>query len=78
MEKQVIAWVDKNFLEKSEQCLYPIQSPAILQELKFDHIIIAVLEKELAQKICKELAETYKIERKKIIWNQPQYTAIYA
>lgn len=74
MEKQVVAWVDKNPSEKSEQCMYKIESPEILSRVHFDYVIIAVLREVIAEGIKKDLCEHYNIEKEKIIWNEPMYT----
>ena len=41
--------------------------------IQYDYIVIAVLKKELADSIRKELIELYNIDSKKILWNKVEY-----
>lgn len=61
-------WVDKRYEEL--RLNYPISPLEALQTAEYDCIVIAVLEKELAEKITDELVELG-IERKLVLWKQP-------
>lgn len=77
MEKQIVAWIDKNPSNKSDQCLYQIDSPDILLKIQYDYIIIAILKEKLEMSIRAELIEKYHIENDKILWKQPEYIPIF-
>jgi glycerol-3-phosphate cytidylyltransferase len=65
-DKNVVAWVDKNFKGAQEKGL-PVHSPEILIEKEFDEIIVAVLNAQTAVEINKTLL-SIGIDQKKIIW----------
>lgn len=67
-EAQIVAWIDKLGDRRSEECLYEIQYPQILKNLKFDYVVIAVLEEYLAKKIQCSLVQDYGIRKEVIIW----------
>ena len=77
MEKQVIAWIDKDPTNKSEQCLHIVESPDILSNLVFDYIIISVLKESVAEEIRKELLEQYQLKEEKVIWRKPEHIPIF-
>lgn len=77
MEKQVIAWVDKDPSNKSEQCFHIVESPDILPNLLFDYVIIAVLKESVAEEIRKELLEQYHLQEEKIVWRYTKYISTF-
>lgn len=66
----VVGWVDKNYANKKEECLYEIAPVERVMELEYDYIVIAIKDYEIAQKIKKELIDVYRVEANKIIWNE--------
>ena len=77
MEKQIIAWIDKNPENKSNQCLHQIYSSDILLSIHYDYIIIAILNKELEILVRSELIDKYHIDNEKILWNKPEHIPIF-
>ena len=66
----IVAWVDEEYIEKTEQSLYQVDPPEKLIELQYDYIIIAVLDQVLAGKIRKELIDKYGIKDEVILWKE--------
>lgn len=66
----IVAWIDKDYKKKLEQCLYEIKSPEILPDLIYDFIIIAVLDERLADQIRNRLVDIYGINTECIIWKK--------
>lgn len=77
MESQIVAWIDKDPSNKSDICLYQIDSPDILYQAEYDYIIISVLKEDISIAIQNDLIEKYLIERKKILWKQPKHIPIW-
>lgn len=66
---QIAAWVDKNW----EQCAehnFPVSAPETLAECEYDHIVIAVKKRSVAEEIKKELIERG-IAEECILWREP-------
>ena len=76
-EKQIVAWVDKQYFDKREQCLYKVQSPEVLPGLQYDYVIIAVMDRLLASQIKKKLMYTYFIKESVIIWKEVWHEALF-
>ena len=76
-EKQIVAWVDKQYFDKREQCLYKVQSPEVLPGLQYDYVIIAVMDRLLASQIKKKLMDTYFIKESVIIWKEVWHEALF-
>jgi glycosyltransferase involved in cell wall biosynthesis len=76
-EKNIVAWVDEKFRERTEQCSYQIDSVERLSEIRFDYVIIAVLDSVLADQIKKKLMETYGIAADRIIWKEAQHEPFF-
>lgn len=66
----IVAWIDEKYVEKTEKCLYQIDSPEKLKELQYDYIIIAVLDSALAEKIRKNLTNKYGVKDEVILWRE--------
>lgn len=69
-EDNIVAWIDKDYKNKSAECLYKIDPPKKLLDLQYDHIIIAVFDIEHANQIKEELMNMWNICERKIIWRQ--------
>lgn len=67
-DKNIVAWVDKEGDRKSDDCLYQIDYPQVLDKLSFDYLLIAVLDKKVASTITTSLVENYGIRREKMLW----------
>ena len=74
---EIVAWVDKSPKGKAEQCLYEIVSPDKILNLKYDYVIIAVLEETLALRIREELICNYAVQDKRILWKKAEYISIF-
>lgn len=74
---RIAAWIDKSPSNKSEQCLYQIDAPEVLERLEFDYIVIAVLKKEVSEIIREELVNNYQIQEAKIIWRKTAYIPVF-
>ena len=72
-----MAWVDKQYFDKREQCLYKVQSPEVLPGLQYDYVIIAVMDRLLASQIKKKLMDTYFIKESVIIWKEVWHEALF-
>ena len=72
----IVAWVDENYNRKTEQCLYKIESPEILLNLKYDFIIIAVIHEGLAREIKNNLIELYSVKKKHVVWKRVWHEAL--
>lgn len=73
----IVAWVDENYNRKSEQCLYTIESPKILLNLKYEFIIIAVIDEILAREIRSKLIDLYAVKEKCVIWKEVWHEALF-
>jgi len=62
----IVAWVDVRY-ENFSNSKYQIKSPEEIKTLKFDYILIAVIDKTMAESIGEEICNKYNVERKKII-----------
>lgn len=69
-ENNIVAWVDRDGDKKSEECLYQIEYPAVLDTLSFDYVIIGVLDEKLANTITNDLVEIYGVAGEKILWDR--------
>lgn len=76
-DANIAAWVDEQYYDKREECLYEVQSPAVLHELQYNCIIIAVLDQLLANQIKKKLIDTYFIDENVIIWKEVWHEALF-
>ncbi len=74
--RNIVAWVDENYVNKSDQCLYRIESPKILPKLSYDFIIISVIDEVLAGKIKKKLMELYAVKEENVVWKQVWHEAL--
>lgn len=70
----IAGWVDKYPDGKDMKVLHEISSVNSISNIKYDYIVIAVLKKELADSIRKELVELYNIDSCKIVWNKVAYS----
>ncbi len=66
---QMVLWADKKWREYSDSP-FPISSPEGIRDVEYDYIIIAVKQKELAERIREELEETG-ADREQILWRPP-------
>lgn len=64
-----IAWLDRDYEVFRSQGLN-VDSPDILNDLKFDVLLIAVTDKDLANKITDDVIQKG-VSREKIIWEKP-------
>ena len=64
-EQNIVAWVDKEGSKKSDECLYPIEYPQVLETKEFDYLLIAVVDEKLADNIAMKLVGEYGINREK-------------
>ena len=65
----IVAWIDK----KADKINYPnidIYNPAIIKNLEYDIIVIAVARKEVYEQIKMELIDM-KVDSQKILWITP-------
>ncbi|WP_019552548.1 HAD-IA family hydrolase [Propionispira raffinosivorans] len=65
-DKKCVAWIDKNYILKQQEGL-PVEPVEHLNEVEFDQIMIAVLNRKIAEEIKNTLV-TFGIERRKIVW----------
>lgn len=65
----LIAWLDRDYEVFRSQGLN-VDSPDILNDLKFDVLLIAVTDKDLANKITDDVIQKG-VSREKIIWEKP-------
>lgn len=72
-EKIIVSWVDRDFKNKSDECLYQIQPVETIQNLGFDFLIIAVKNENVAMEIRKNLINQYNVDANKIIWKEEPY-----
>lgn len=70
----IVGWVDKYPEGKDMKVLHEILSVNSIININYDYIVLAVLNKELADSIRKELIELYGIASKKIVWNKVEYS----
>lgn len=70
--RHLSAWVDKYPQGKSERCLYEIIGAEKIKYCHYDVLVIAVKEKNLAERIQEDLVESYYVDKDKIIWKQPK------
>lgn len=68
MGKEPVVWVDKQYERYQEK--YPVKSVEILESASYDLLLIAVKDKEVADKIKEELISGG-IEEDKIVWKEP-------
>ena len=76
-EEHIAAWVDEQYFDKREQCLFDIQSPEVLPGLQYDYIIIAVMDRLLASQIKRKLMDTYFIKESVIVWKEVWHEALF-
>lgn len=76
-EKHIAAWVDEQYFNKREQCLFNVQSPEILPGLQYDYIIIAVMDRLLASQIKKKLMDRYFVSEDAIVWKEVWHEALF-
>lgn len=76
-ENHIVAWVDEQYLDKREQCLFDVQPPKVLPGLQYDYIIIAVMDRLLAFQIKKKLMDTYFIKESVIVWKEVWHEALF-
>ena len=69
----ITVWVDKYPEGKDMKVMHEILAVNSILNIQYDYIVIAVLKKELADSIRKELIELYNIDSKKILWNKVEY-----
>ena len=69
----ITGWVDKYPEGKDMKVMHEILAVNSILNIQYDYIVIAVLKKELADNIRKELIELYNIDSKKILWNKVEY-----
>lgn len=65
----VVAWVDKNYQKYQRAGLISVNDLNVINKLKFDYIVIAVLSFQLFEKIKGELI-LLGIEEEKIVWGR--------
>ncbi|MCM1154138.1 MAG: glycosyltransferase family 2 protein [Ruminococcus flavefaciens] len=72
MEKlyEVVCWMDKKYLYYQKQGI-AVFAPEKVAEKKYDYILLALQDVELAKKVKSDLKEKYHIEDKKILWYEP-------
>lgn len=68
---KIVAWVDKNWNNTRDLFMH-IQNPACIRNMKYDHIVIAIENNDIAQEVIKELVQ-YQVKTEKIIWKKPIY-----
>ena len=67
---EVALWADKNAAACRQQGLANVQNVSEIRNASFDQLVIAVVDKKLAEEIQEELVQTG-MEREKIIWLSP-------
>ena len=65
----MVSWVDINYKSKKLDCR-SIDSPDIVMSENFDYILIAVIDRDMAEMIKYHLIQKG-IESEKIIWHEP-------
>lgn len=73
----IAAWIDQDYRNKRRQCLVPIEPPEILPRLRFDYIIIAVVDPALAARIRIFLIKKYGIQDEVIIWKMVRHESLF-
>lgn len=65
---ELTAWVDQNYdkLESFEGV--PVQAPKAIDDLSYDYIVMAVSDRDLADRIKNDLISRYGIDEKKIVF----------
>ena len=66
---EIVLWVDKNAKTYRQQGMTKVSPVSEIKKVSYDKIVIAVMNKEVADTIQKEL-ETQGIERDDMIWIQ--------
>lgn len=77
LKDNVVAWLDRDWKNKSEECMFPIGKPEVISELEFDYVIIAISDENIAIHIRKDLSERYFVPKEKIIWQEVDYIALF-
>ena len=67
---EIMLWVDKNADECRKQGLTEVQNVTRIENVSYDQLVIAVMDKKLADSIRAEL-QACGISREKILWIQP-------
>ena len=75
--KNMSAWADKKAEGKSDICLHKIITPKEIGNCKYDFIVIAVKDKEVADNIRRDLVDVYGVDSKKIVWKSSVQKSIY-
>ncbi|MBQ6993488.1 MAG: hypothetical protein IJN64_03185 [Lachnospiraceae bacterium] len=65
--RQVVCWVDKDYLKYQEQG-FPVKALSALKETNFDQLVIAVLDRNVARGIKRDLIEMGISEEKIVIY----------
>lgn len=66
----IVLWVDENYKSKSLEDISvdPIWK---IKEVKFDYIIVAINNQDIADEIKKELVQSYGVRKDIVIWEKP-------
>ena len=70
-EHRIVLWVDKNVENCRQQGLENVHYVSGIKNVNYDQIVIAVMDKKLADSIKDELEQTG-IDKKKMIWFHPK------
>jgi hypothetical protein len=62
-----VYWVDSNYISKKAQGMKSVESPDTIFDIKFDYILIAIANVEIAEQICQFYLEKG-VQREKIIF----------
>lgn len=66
-KSKIIQWVDKEYEKYNQQGINRVEPPEVIGTREYDQLVIAVMKKDLAVDIQKELIERG-ISKEKIIW----------
>lgn len=75
--ENIVGWIDKQYISKTDECLYDIQPIEWITDKSFDCVIIAIKDKNIAAKIKKSLIEEYSVIADKILWSNVTYRKIF-
>lgn len=69
-EYNIIAWIDSEYMKYQAQQIQ-VQNPVVIKELEYEQVVIAVLDKLVADEIMTNLL-SLGVPRSKILWIQPK------
>ena len=77
LDKNMVAWIDRRAESIGEICGNKISLPEHTKTMEYDHIIIAIKEKDTADSVRGQLCNVYGIEPRKIVWEPVESESIF-